>query len=114
MKNFEAYKTIGEVSKELDIETHVLRFWEEKFSQIKPIKRNGGRRHYRLEDINTLRNIKKMLHEDGFTIKGVQKYLNSMNIDRVRKLGRVKLDKTVVLDLKRMRKELLDIKSDLQ
>jgi DNA-binding transcriptional MerR regulator len=70
-----AFKTIGEVSSELKIPQHVLRFWEGKFSQLRPIKRGGARRYYRPEDIIVLRNIQNLLYNDGYTIKGVQKIL---------------------------------------
>ena len=70
-----AFRTISEVSKELQVPTHVLRFWEAKFSSIKPLKRGGGRRYYRPEDLDLLRQIKGLLYDDGYTIKGVQKLL---------------------------------------
>ncbi|MFQ5786099.1 MAG: MerR family transcriptional regulator [Alphaproteobacteria bacterium] len=74
-KSAAAFRTISEVAGELDIPQHVLRFWETKFSQIKPLKRGGGRRYYRPEDIALLRRIKSLLYSDGYTIKGVQKLL---------------------------------------
>ena len=74
-KSSKAFRTISEVSTELDIPAHVLRFWESKFVQIKPLKRGGGRRYYRPEDINLLRGIRELLYTDGYTIKGVQKLL---------------------------------------
>ena len=74
-----AFRTISEVSKELQVPTHVLRFWEAKFSSIKPLKRGGGRRYYRPEDLDLLRKIKSLLYEDGYTIKGVQKLLKDQN-----------------------------------
>jgi DNA-binding transcriptional MerR regulator len=70
-----AFRTISEVAAELDVPQHVLRFWETKFSQIRPLKRAGGRRYYRPEDIELLRRIRTLLYQDGFTIKGVQKVL---------------------------------------
>ncbi len=70
-----AFRTIAEVAVELDLPQHVLRFWETKFPQIKPLKRRGGRRYYRPADIELLREIKRLLHEDGFTIRGAQKFL---------------------------------------
>jgi len=70
-----AFRTISEVSRELDVPQHVLRFWETKFSQIRPMKRGGGRRYYRPEDITLLRGIKAYLYADGYTIRGVQKLL---------------------------------------
>tara|TARA_B100000315_G_scaffold223256_1_gene227891 strand:- start:14480 stop:14899 length:420 start_codon:yes stop_codon:yes gene_type:complete len=74
-KSASAFRTISEVSKELDLPQHVLRFWETKFPQIKPMKRGGGRRYYRPEDLVMLRRIRGLLYNDGYTIKGVQKLL---------------------------------------
>ena len=76
-KSSEAYRTISEVAIDLKLEQHVLRFWENKFPQIKPLKRAGGRRYYRPEDVELLKIIKSYLHTDGYTIKGVQKLLQS-------------------------------------
>ena len=75
IKSPEAFRTISEVSKDLSLPQHVLRFWETKFIQIKPIKRGGGRRYYRPEDIKLLRGIKSLLYNDGYTIRGVQKVI---------------------------------------
>jgi len=74
-KSGAAYRTTGEVSDELDLPAHVLRFWESKFPQIKPLKRGGGRRYYRPEDVDLLRQIRHFLHQEGYTIRGVQKLL---------------------------------------
>lgn len=74
-KSASAFRTISEVADELDLPQHVLRFWETKFPQIKPMKRGGGRRYYRPEDIQLLDRIRRWLYEDGYTIKGVQKLL---------------------------------------
>ena len=74
-KSAAAFRTISEVAGGLDIPQHVLRFWESKFSQIKPLKRGGGRRYYRPDDIALLQRIKALLYDDGYTIKGVQKLL---------------------------------------
>jgi DNA-binding transcriptional MerR regulator len=74
-KSATAFRTISEVSKELDVPPHVLRFWESKFAQVKPLKRGGGRRYYRPEDIDLLRSIRELLYTEGYTIKGVQKLL---------------------------------------
>ena len=76
-KSVGAYKTISEVSKKIDVPSHVLRFWETKFSQVKPIKRSGGRRYYRSEDIDLLNHIRTLLYREGYTIKGAQKVLKS-------------------------------------
>lgn len=75
IKSPEAFRTISEVSKDLSLPQHVLRFWETKFSQIKPIKRGGGRRYYMPEDVDLLKGIKNLLYNDGYTIRGVQKVI---------------------------------------
>ena len=75
VKSPEAFRTISEVSRDLSLPQHVLRFWETKFAQIKPIKRGGGRRYYRPEDVKLLRGIKSLLYNDGYTIRGVQKVI---------------------------------------
>ncbi len=74
-KSAEAFRTISEVASDLDVPQHVLRFWETKFSQVRPMKRGGGRRYYRPEDVDLLRSIRTLLYDDGYTIKGVQKLL---------------------------------------
>ena len=74
-KSATAFRTISEVSAKLDVPQHVLRFWESKFAQVKPLKRGGGRRYYRPEDIVLLRSIQELLYTEGYTIKGVQKLL---------------------------------------
>lgn len=74
-KSAAAFRTISEVAEKLDLAQHVLRFWESKFSQLKPLKRGGGRRYYRPEDIELLHTIRGLLYQDGYTIKGVQKLL---------------------------------------
>ena len=76
-KSVSAYKTISEVSKQIDVPSHVLRFWETKFIQVKPIKRSGGRRYYRSEDIDVLVQIRTLLYKEGYTIKGAKKALKS-------------------------------------
>ena len=74
-KSSAAFRTISEVAGELDVPPHVLRFWETKFSQVKPLKRGGGRRYYRPEDVALLRRIRELLYGEGYTIKGVQRLL---------------------------------------
>jgi DNA-binding transcriptional MerR regulator len=74
-KSEAAFRTISEVSEDLDVPQHVLRFWESKFSQIKPLKRGGGRRYYRPEDVQLLARIRDLLYKDGYTIRGVQQLL---------------------------------------
>ena len=72
-KSANAFRTISEVSEELHVPQHVLRFWESKFTQLKPLKRGGGRRYYRPEDISLLKRIQNLLYDEGYTIKGVQR-----------------------------------------
>jgi DNA-binding transcriptional MerR regulator len=74
-KSAAAFRTISEVASDLDVPQHVLRFWESKFSQVKPLKRGGGRRYYRPEDVDLLRRIRDLLYVQGYTIKGVQRLL---------------------------------------
>jgi len=83
LKSPEAFRTISEVSKDLSLPQHVLRFWETKFIQIKPIKRGGGRRYYRPEDIRLLRGIKSLLYNDGYTIRGVQKVIKEVGTKKI-------------------------------
>ncbi|MGE0713862.1 MAG: MerR family transcriptional regulator [Alphaproteobacteria bacterium] len=74
-KSAAAFRTISEVAEELDVPQHVLRFWETKFGQIRPLKRGGGRRYYRPEDVLLLQRIRRLLYDEGYTIKGVQRLL---------------------------------------
>jgi len=87
-KSPEAFRTISEVAVELDVPQHVLRFWETKFATIKPLKRGGGRRYYRPDDLDLLRGIRSLLYRDGLTIKGVQKILREQGARYVMELGR--------------------------
>ena len=87
-KTTRAFRTISEAGEELGLQPHVLRFWESKFSQIKPIKRGGGRRFYRPEDIEFIRGIKKLLHDEKHPIKDVQKLIQKKGAARVVELGR--------------------------
>lgn len=82
-KSADAFRTISEVAQELDLPQHVLRFWETRFSQIKPMKRGGGRRYYRPDDVELLRGIKHLLYGEGYTIKGVQRILKEQGIRHV-------------------------------
>ena len=75
VKSAAAFRTISEVSDDLTVPQHVLRFWETKFPQIRPLKRGGGRRYYRPEDVELLRRIQSLLYQEGYTIKGVQRLL---------------------------------------
>lgn len=87
-KSAEAFRTISEVASELDVPQHVLRFWESRFAQIKPVKRAGGRRYYRPDDVDLLKGIRALLYNDGFTIKGVQKVLKERGLRHVAEIGR--------------------------
>lgn len=78
-----AFRTISEVADELDVQQHVLRFWETKFSQVKPLKRGGGRRYYRPEDVALLKHIHYLLYTEGYTIKGVQKLLKGQGKNQI-------------------------------
>jgi DNA-binding transcriptional MerR regulator len=80
-KRAAVFRTIGEVAEDLDLPAHVLRFWESKFPQLKPLKRGGGRRYYRPEDIALLSRIRKCLYQEGYTIRGVQKLLADGALD---------------------------------
>jgi DNA-binding transcriptional MerR regulator len=89
LKSPEAFRTISEVAETLDVPPHVLRFWETRFAQVKPVKRGGGRRYYRPEDVRLLRGIRGLLYDDGMTIKGVQKILRERGVRHVIGLGTV-------------------------
>ncbi|MEE3100985.1 MAG: MerR family transcriptional regulator, partial [Pseudomonadota bacterium] len=82
-----AFRTISEVSETLDVPAHVLRFWESKFPAVKPVKRGGGRRYYRPEDVTLLVGIRELLYEDGLTIKGVQKIFREKGARHVTRRG---------------------------
>lgn len=79
-KSKSAFRTIAEVADELGVATHVLRFWETKFPQIKPMKRTGGRRYYRPDDVELVRKIKDLLYEKRYTIEGVQKFIKEKGL----------------------------------
>jgi DNA-binding transcriptional MerR regulator len=84
----EAFRTISEVADDLDVPQHVLRFWESRFAQIKPMKRGGGRRYYRPEDIDLLRGIRFLLYSEGYTIRGVQRILREQGVRFVQSVWR--------------------------
>ena len=86
-KSPDAFRTISEVADWLGIQAHVLRFWESKFTQVKPVKRAGGRRYYRPGDLDLLAGIKQLLHDDGMTIKGAQKLLREKGVKHVAGIG---------------------------
>ena len=83
----DAFRTISEVAEDLDIPQHVLRFWETRFSQIKPMKRSGGRRYYRPDDVDLLRGIRRLLYGEGYTIRGVQRILREQGVKAVQGLA---------------------------
>jgi len=87
-KSPDAFRTISEVASELEVPQHVLRFWETKFAPVRPLKRGGGRRYYRPDDLDLLRGIRSLLYGDGLTIKGVQKILREQGPRYVMELGR--------------------------
>lgn len=86
-KSPDAFRTISEVAEDLDLPQHVLRFWETRFTQIKPMKRGGGRRYYRPDDVELLKGIRHLLYDQGYTIKGVQKLLKQNGIKFVIAVG---------------------------
>ena len=87
IKSPDAFRTISEVATDLDVPPHVLRFWETKFNQIKPLKRGGGRRYYRPEDVALLRRIRSLLYVEGYTIKGVQRLLKESGVRSATQVG---------------------------
>ena len=91
-------RTISEVAEELDLPQHVLRFWETRFSQIKPMKHRGGRRYYRTEDIDLLRGIKSLLYDEGYTIRGVQRLLKDQGNKFAIDFGRGAVPEGVLID----------------
>ncbi len=87
-KSADAFRTISEVAEDLDIPQHVLRFWETRFAQIKPLKRGGGRRYYRPDDVALLKGIRRLLYGEGYTIKGLQRILKEQGPRHVQAIGR--------------------------
>jgi DNA-binding transcriptional MerR regulator len=87
-KSPDAFRTISEVAEDLDVPQHVLRFWESRFAQIKPLKRGGGRRYYRPDDVDLLRGVRHLLYGEGYTIKGVQRILKAEGVRFVQSIGR--------------------------
>jgi DNA-binding transcriptional MerR regulator len=116
-KSAEAFRTISEVADDLDVPQHVLRFWESRFPQIKPLKRAGGRRYYRPEDVILLRRIRQCLYEQGYTIKGVQKLLRE---GALKSDGRTAVARTARAELRHakpspdgLRELLIDVRKEL-
>ncbi|MDF2690054.1 MAG: MerR family transcriptional regulator [Microvirga sp.] len=87
-KSPDAFRTISEVAEDLDVPQHVLRFWETRFNHIKPLKRGGGRRYYRPDDVDLLKGIRHLLYGEGYTIKGVQRILKAEGVRFVQGIGR--------------------------
>jgi DNA-binding transcriptional MerR regulator len=121
VKSSYAFKNISEVAGELNLPQHVLRFWETKFNSIKPVKRGGGRRYYRPEDVDNLRRIQGLLYDDGYTIKGVQKLYREGGKATVkelksdsRKKTSSKVDSKILSKLQLVLSELKEIRSQLQ
>ena len=121
VKSSYAFKNISEVAGELNLPQHVLRFWETKFNSIKPVKRGGGRRYYRPEDVDNLRRIQGLLYDDGYTIKGVQKLYREGGKAAVkelksdsRKKTSSKVDSKILSKLQLVLSELKEIRSQLQ
>ena len=110
MKSSDAYKTIGEVSKMIQTPQHVLRFWEENFPQLNPLKRKGGRRLYSVSDINLLRRIKELLHQEGYTVRGVKSYLSKKKISDIKEEGKLKVSQELSKKLLQMKETLQNIK----
>jgi DNA-binding transcriptional MerR regulator len=107
-KSPEAFRTISEVSKDLSLPQHVLRFWETKFVQIKPIKRGGGRRYYRPEDVKLLKGIKSLLYNDGYTIRGVQKVIKE---NGTKKLLTIQTENKIFTEIKKDNNDHLEQQS---
>ncbi|MGE0212520.1 MAG: MerR family transcriptional regulator [Parvibaculaceae bacterium] len=91
-KSPDAFRTISEAAEELDVPQHVLRFWETRFAQIKPLKRGGGRRYYRPSDVELLKGIRHLLYGKGYTIRGVQRILREDGVAHVAAIGRGEVD----------------------
>jgi DNA-binding transcriptional MerR regulator len=114
-KTQDAFRTIGEVAEELDLPQHVLRFWETKFTQIRPVKRAGGRRYYRPDDVQLLGAIRILLYSEGYTIKGVQRILKEQGVRAVVTASQGSLRGATVLSLseRRARGEAPDYLSEV-
>src|SRR6266404_8081958 len=106
-KSADAFRTISEVADELEVPQHVLRFWETKFPQVRPLKRGGGRRYYRPEDVELLRQIRSLLYHEGYTIKGVQRLMREGALkERVEALEGDTIDLSQLSEGERRRREI--------
>jgi DNA-binding transcriptional MerR regulator len=106
-KSASAFRTISEVADELEVPQHVLRFWETKFPQVRPLKRGGGRRYYRPEDVELLRQIRSLLYHEGYTIKGVQRLMREGALkERVEALEGETIDLSQLGEAERRRREI--------
>jgi DNA-binding transcriptional MerR regulator len=106
-KSAGAFRTISEVADELEVPQHVLRFWETKFPQVRPLKRGGGRRYYRPEDVELLRQIRSLLYHEGYTIKGVQRLMREGALkERVEALEGDTIDLSQLGEAERRRREI--------
>lgn len=108
-KSPNAFRTISEVADVMGVPQHVLRFWESKFSQINPMKRGGGRRYYRPEDIEIIEAIQNLLHEDGYTIKGAQKYLKEHGVKNALKMANTELEQKAEIIENHYESQILNI-----
>lgn len=106
-KSASAFRTISEVADELEVPQHVLRFWETKFPQVRPLKRGGGRRYYRPEDVELLRQIRSLLYHEGYTIKGVQRLMREGSLkERVESLEGDTVDISQLSEADKRRREI--------
>ena len=112
-KSAAAFRTISEVAQELAVPQHVLRFWESKFPQVKPLKRAGGRRYYRPDDVALLRRIRQCLYDQGYTIKGVQKLLREGALKHDARVPSPPPPARTVKSPESLRQALLDIRKEL-
>jgi len=95
----DAFRTISEVAEEIDVPQHVLRFWESRFTQIRPLKRGGGRRYYRPHDVDLLRGVRHLLYGEGYTIRGVQRLLREQGLSFVQSVWREDAERAAAADI---------------
>tara|TARA_B100000686_G_C16340606_1_gene737739 strand:+ start:166 stop:507 length:342 start_codon:yes stop_codon:yes gene_type:complete len=106
MKSPQAFRTISEVSSETKVPTHVLRFWESKFTKINPLKRSGNRRYYRPDDVKLIIKIKTLLYENGYTVRGVQKLLEEKNQNKLSELSNLESNVNIKQELNKILKDI--------